>query len=93
MSIRLATNALHIKDGESYDTIDVLRGAKGETGTTPDLTIGTVTTGAPGTSASATITGTDEDPVLNRTILEVTQEQLMSTLNYPLHQQILFRIK
>lgn len=68
MSIRLATNALHIKDGESYDTIDVLRGAKGETGTTPDLTIGTVTTGAPGTSASATITGTDEDPVLNLTI-------------------------
>lgn len=68
MSIRLSTNALHIKDGESYDTIDVLRGAKGETGTTPDLTIGTVTTGAPGTSASATITGTDEDPVLNLTI-------------------------
>ena len=33
----------------------------GETGATPALTIGTVTTG----TAGATITGTDEDPVLN----------------------------
>ena len=37
-------------------------------GVTPDLTIGTVTTGAPGTDASATITGTAENPVLNLTI-------------------------
>lgn len=37
-------------------------------GVTPDLTIGTVTTGEPGTDASATITGTSENPVLNLTI-------------------------
>lgn len=40
-------------------------GPKGDTGATPDISIGTVTTGAPGTEASATITGTPEDPVLN----------------------------
>ena len=43
-------------------------GATGQTGATPHLTIGTVTTGAAGTNASATITGTDENPVLNLTI-------------------------
>ena len=36
----------------------------GEIGPTPDLTIGTVTTG----TAAATITGTDADPVLNLTL-------------------------
>ena len=41
------------------------QGPKGDTGATPDISIGTVTTGAPGTDASATITGTPEDPVLN----------------------------
>ena len=41
------------------------QGATGATGATPEITIGTVTTGAPGTDASATITGTPEDPVLN----------------------------
>ena len=35
---------------------------------TPTLTIGTVTTGAPGTDATATITGTAPDFVLNLTI-------------------------
>lgn len=41
------------------------KGDKGDTGATPEITIGTVTTGAPGTDASATITGTPEAPVLN----------------------------
>ena len=40
----------------------------GDTGATPDFTIGTVTTGEPGTDASATITGTAEFPELNLTI-------------------------
>lgn len=39
--------------------------AKGDTGTTPDFSIGTVTTLAAGSSATATITGTAEEPVLN----------------------------
>ena len=43
-------------------------GPTGPTGATPTLTIGTVTTGDPGTEASATITGTAPDFVLNLTI-------------------------
>ena len=43
-------------------------GATGLDGQTPVLTIGTVTTGAPGTEASATITGTAPNFVLNLTI-------------------------
>lgn len=37
-------------------------------GPTPQLSIGEVATGAPGTQASATLTGTPEQPVLNMTI-------------------------
>lgn len=43
-------------------------GPAGEPGETPSLTIGTVTTGDPGTEASATITGTAPNFVLNLTI-------------------------
>ena len=43
-------------------------GPAGADGETPTITIGTVTTGAPGTEASATITGTAPNFVLNLTI-------------------------
>jgi len=43
-------------------------GPAGIDGETPTITIGTVTTGAPGTDASATITGTSPNFVLNLTI-------------------------
>lgn len=43
-------------------------GIDGINGETPVITIGTVTTGAPGTEASATITGTAPNFVLNLTI-------------------------
>ena len=43
-------------------------GPTGPAGETPVLTIGTVTTGDPGTEASATITGTAPNFVLNLTI-------------------------
>ena len=43
-------------------------GPAGEDGLTPTLTIGTVTTGEPGTEASASITGTAPNFVLNLTI-------------------------
>ena len=43
-------------------------GATGDIGPTPTLTIGTVTTGDPGTEASATITGTAPDFILNLVI-------------------------
>ena len=43
-------------------------GPAGIDGETPTITIGTVTTGAPGTDAEATITGTAPNFVLNLTI-------------------------
>lgn len=43
-------------------------GPTGPTGATPNLTIGNVTTGDPGTQAAATITGTSPNFVLNLTI-------------------------
>ena len=43
-------------------------GPTGEAGPAPTLAIGTVTTGAPGTEASATITGMSPNFVLNLTI-------------------------
>ena len=43
-------------------------GPTGPVGETPTITIGTVTTGEPGTEASATITGTSPNFVLNLTI-------------------------
>lgn len=56
------------------------RGLTGATGATPNLTIGTVTTLEPDASATATITGTAENPVLNLGIPrgqtgEVTEEE------------------
>ena len=45
-----------------------IQGIKGETGATPNLTIGTVTTGEPGTDVAVTVTGTDENPIFNFTI-------------------------
>lgn len=43
-------------------------GPTGPIGESPVLTIGTVTTGNPGTQASATITGTSPNFILNLTI-------------------------
>ena len=60
-----------ITDGSGTETFDVMDGAKGDTGNTgatgatPNLTIGTVSTLNPDQSATANITGTAENPVLN----------------------------
>ena len=56
---------------------------KGETGATPNISIGDVTTGAAGSSASATITGTAEAPVLNLTIPQGIQGNTGSSVAYP----------
>ena len=48
-----------------WEYSDISSAAKGETGVTPNLTIGTVTTLASGANAAATITGTKENPILN----------------------------
>ena len=53
------------EDGAKHIAFSVPRG---QTGVTPALSIGTVTTGDPGTQASASITGTPEAPTLNMTI-------------------------
>lgn len=52
-------------DGHKHIAFGIPKGDTGETGATPNLTIGTVSTLAPDQSASATITGTAENPVLN----------------------------
>lgn len=43
-------------------------GPQGDAGATPSLTIGTVTTGAPGSQATASISGTTPNFVLDLTI-------------------------
>lgn len=76
------TLTLTFSDGTSYTTPPI-RGAQGERGPigpTPVISIGTVTTGAAGSQAEATMTGTPERPVLNLTIPrgdpgEVTQAE------------------
>lgn len=55
------TLTITLTNGVSYTTSSI----RGEVGATPDLTIGTVSTLPEGSQATATITGTDEDPVLN----------------------------
>ena len=63
-----------------------LKGAKGDTGATPNITIGTVTTGAAGSSVIVTMTGTAENPVLNLTIpqgLKGDQGNTGSSVDYP----------
>lgn len=57
-----------------------IMGPEGQKGDTPNFSIGTVTTGDPGSPAAASITGTPENPVLNLTIPkgntgEVTQAE------------------
>lgn len=51
-----------------YWILTAKKGRDGEDGVTPAFTVGTVTTGNPGTQAAATIGGTAAKPVLNLTI-------------------------
>ena len=50
---------------QKWEYSDISSAVKGETGATPNLTIGTVTTLATGANATATITGIAENPILN----------------------------
>jgi len=56
---------------------------KGAVGATPNFTVGTVTTGEPGSSVIVTITGTPEAPVLNVTIPQGMQGNTGSSVEYP----------
>ena len=55
------TLTITLTNGTSYTTSSI----RGEVGATPNLTIGTVATLPEGSQATATITGTSENPVLN----------------------------
>lgn len=57
-----------VKNGYTGTEAEWLASLKGETGETPNIQVGNVSTGQPGTNASATMTGTKESPVLNMTI-------------------------
>ncbi|MBO7510966.1 MAG: hypothetical protein J6T35_07260, partial [Bacteroidales bacterium] len=59
------------------------QGPQGETGATPDFSIGTVQTGAAGSQAAATITGTAAAPVLNLVIPKGDQGNTGSSVEYP----------
>lgn len=63
-------SAYQVAVDEGYEGTEEqwLASLKGETGETPDITIGTVTTGDPSTPAAATMTGTPKAPQLNLTI-------------------------
>ena len=51
--------------GHKHIAFGIPKGDKGDTGTTPDISIGTVTTLNAGDPATASMTGTPEAPVLN----------------------------
>jgi len=59
-----STSSVEIKY-DYYSELPMLRGKKGDVGKTPELSIGEVTTLGKGESASATITGSIDQPVLN----------------------------
>lgn len=73
------TYRINLNDGTHFD----FSVKNGKTGTTPDITIGTVTTGEPGTPVVVTITGTPEAPVLNITIPRGSQGNTGSSVDYP----------
>lgn len=54
-----------VYDGSVAKTVEVKNGAKGDTGATPNIQIGTVTTLDAGENATASMTGTPENPLLN----------------------------
>lgn len=76
-------------DAASWKDIGSLQGPagpQGETGATPELTIGEVTTLSPGQSATAKLTGTPENPILNLGIPQGVpgeQVELDATLTKP----------
>ena len=62
------TAAVSEVDGHKHIAFGIPKGEKGNTGATPNIQIGTVSTGNPGTDAEASMGGTAEKPMLNLTI-------------------------
>jgi hypothetical protein len=63
-----STNRLMVWNGRSFDTFTDAFGGHGPVGETNTLSVGTVTTGAAGTEASVTITGTPPEQTIDLTI-------------------------
>ncbi len=79
------TYTIYLTDGSNY-TFTVTNGAKGDTGATPNIQIGTVQTLDPGQDATASMSGTPENPLLNLGIprgengdSETTVQQMQNT--------------
>ncbi len=68
-----------VEEGYTGTEEEWLASLKGDTGETPDISIGTVTTVEPGTPAAASMTGTPEAPVLN---LSIPQGVVGATPNF-----------
>lgn len=71
LSVELQTTATHIQwrqVGGTWANLVALSALVGPAGPPNELTIGTVTTGAPGSSAAASVTGAAPSQVLNLTI-------------------------
>lgn len=72
-----------VDNGFEGTVVEWLASLVGPPGITPDISIGTVTTGQPGTPVVVTITGTPEAPVLNVTIPQGMQGNTGSSVAYP----------
>ena len=76
MTTEFTVDIESVDDDEFVIDMDGIPGPKGDkgdpggTGATPEFSVGTVETLSPGSSATATITGTAERPVLNLGIPE-----------------------
>lgn len=68
---------------EDHTLSIAFKNLKGETGAIPEFSIGVVTTGAAGSQATVTVTGTTEAPVLNFQIPKGDQGDAASTVDYP----------
>jgi len=64
----LSAYEVAVANGFTGTEAEWLASLKGETGVTPDISIGNVTTGQPGTNAEVCVSGTPENPVMDFTI-------------------------
>lgn len=61
----LSSYEVAVANGFTGTEAEWLASLKGETGATPNISIGDVTTGQPGTNAEASVSGTPENPVMD----------------------------
>ena len=64
----LSAYEVAVANGFTGTEAEWLASLKGETGATPDISIGNVTTGQPGTNVEVSVSGTPENPVMDFTI-------------------------